>query len=124
MLRISNHTRLLSILQSIDMAEKDEIGGSKSGGNKTNLSNLSPSKRSTRAGYLTSGGAKKGVKAAKGSDYLTLAAKKAFNHLWHIFTQAPIFQYFNSKQHIQIKTKLSAYAISKFLNQLTMDALG
>ena len=77
------------------MADEDEI--SESGSNGTNLSNPSVSTRSNGAGYLTSRGAKKcsgnikkGVKAARDSDYLTLAAKKVFNHLRYIFTQAPI----------------------------------
>ena len=50
---------------------------------ETNLSNPFASTRSTGAGYLTSRGAKKGggtikkgVKAARGSNYLTWAAKK------------------------------------------------
>ena len=65
-----------------------------------NLLNPSASKRSTGAGYLISKGAKrgagntkKGVKAARVPNYLTLAAKKAFNYLKHIFTQVPIFQH-------------------------------
>ena len=32
--------------------------------------------------------------------YLTFGAKKAFNFLWHAFTQMPIFQHFNPKRHI------------------------
>ena len=78
---------------SIDAANKDEIGRSKIGGNKINLSNPSVSKRFIGAGYLTSkgtkrgdGNTKKGVQAAQGSNYLTLDAKKAFNYLWHMFT--------------------------------------
>ena len=65
------------------MAEEDEISGSESGGNETNLSNPSLSKKSTRAGYLIFGAAKKrggnikkSIKAARGSNYLTPAAKK------------------------------------------------
>ena len=86
MLKTSSLTYSSTILQSIDVADKDEI--SKSNGNGTNLSNPSMSMRSIKAGYLTSGGAKRGggntkknVKAAKCSDYLTPAAKKAFNLL-------------------------------------------
>ena len=81
------------------------------------------SKRSIRAGYLTSGGAKrsdgntkKDVKAAKSSDYLTPAAKKAFNYLRHAFTQAPILQHFDFKWHIPIETDVSSYAIVRVLN--------
>ena len=82
-----------AISQSIDVADEDEVGDGESDCNETNLSNLFASKRSIGAGYLTFGGAKSGggntkkdVKAARGSDYLNPAAKKAFNHLWHLFT--------------------------------------
>ena len=100
MLKILGFIGLSSILQSIDMA--DENGVVESSGNKTILSNPSVPTRSIKVGYPTFGGAKKGsgntkksVKAARGSDYLTSAAKKAFNHLWYAFTQAPIFQHFD-----------------------------
>ena len=98
MLKILSPTSSSTILQSINAADKNEVGDGKSGGNETNLSNSSMSKKSFGAGYLTSGGAKKGggntkkgVKAAKGPNYLNSAAKKAFNHLRHAFTQASIF---------------------------------
>ena len=91
MLRTLSPTGSSTILQSIDVADEDEVG--KSGGNGTNLLNLSMSTKYTGAGYLTSkgtkrggGNTKKGVKAARGFDYLTPAAKKAFNHLRHAFT--------------------------------------
>ena len=87
----------------------DQYEFGKSGSNKTNLLNPFASKRSTKAGYLTSQSAKKGgdnpkrggdniknsVKASKSSNYLTPDAKKTFNHLRHVFTQALIFQYFD-----------------------------
>ena len=91
MLKILSPTSSLTILQSIDVADEDEVGESSS--NKTNLSNPSALRRSTKAGYLTSRGAKKGsgntkkgVKAVRSSDYLTSAAKKAFNYLYHTLT--------------------------------------
>ena len=75
------------------MVDEDGVNGGKSGGDETNLSNPSTSKKSIRAGYLTSGGTKrdggntkKGVKAARVFDYLILDIKKAFNHLRHVFT--------------------------------------
>ena len=101
MLKTTSPISLSTILQlSIDAADKNEVDEGESGGDETNLLNPSASKRSTRAGYLTSrkakkggnntkkagGNTKKGVEAARGSDYLTLDAKKAFNHLRHAFT--------------------------------------
>ena len=84
MLRSSSPTGLSTISQSINVADEDKV--SENGGNGTNLSNLSTLIRSTEMGYLTSGGIKKGggntkkdVKVARGSSYLTPAAKKAFN---------------------------------------------
>ena len=86
----------------MNAADEDEVGNGESGGNEMNLLNLSTSKRSTRAGYLTSGGAKrgggntkKGVKATKGYNYLIPSAKKTFNHLQHMFTQVSFFQHFD-----------------------------
>ena len=91
MLRILTSISLLTILQSIDVANENKV--SECVGNRTNLSNPSVLTRSTGADYLISGGAKtgggntkKGVKAARGSDYLTPATKKAFNRLRHAFT--------------------------------------
>ena len=96
------------------MVKKDEVGGNESYNNETNLLNLSVSKKSIEAGYLTFGNAKKGdnnlkrggsnikkgVKAAKDSVYLTLDNKKAFNYLRHAFISALIFQYFDLERHI------------------------
>ena len=96
MLKTTSLTGSSAILQSlIDTADKDEVGRVKNSGNKTNLSNPSPSKKSIGVGYLTFEGAKKGdknpkrgghnivkgVEAAKGFNYLNLVAKKTFNHL-------------------------------------------
>ena len=113
------------------MADENKVGDSKSGGNETNLLNPSTSKKSTGAGYLTFGGAKKGsgntkkgVKTSKSPDYLNLASKKAFNYLQHTFTKALILQHFDLKWHIQIKTDVSGYAIGRVLSQLTLDDLG
>ena len=61
MLKITNPTGSSTILQSsIDAADEDKVGGDKNYDNKTNLSNPSTSKRSIKAGYLTSKSAKKG----------------------------------------------------------------
>ena len=129
MLRTLSLTGSSTISQSINVADEDEVG--ESGSNGTNLSNLSASRRSTGVGYLSFGGAKKGegnikkgFKAARGSDYLILAAKEAFNHLQNTFTQAPIFQHFDLDWQIQIQTNVSDYAISRVLNHLTLDDLG
>ena len=51
---------LIGLQFSIDVAGNNEAGRGKSGGNETNLSNWSLSKKCIKAGYLTSKGAKKG----------------------------------------------------------------
>ena len=120
----------------IDAADKDEVD--ENGGNKTNLSNPFALKKSTGADYLTSkdikkvgnnpkkddSNTKKGVKAVKSSNYLVTNAKKAFNHLRHIFIQMFIFQHFDPEWHIRIETDASGYAISRVLSQLILDDLG
>ena len=109
MFKISSPTGSSTILKSIDAADENKFIDNESGGNEKNLLNPSTSKKSIRAGYLTSGGVKKsdgntkkGVKAAKGFDYLILAPKKAFNHLWYRFRQPFILQHFHLEQHIWI----------------------
>ena len=93
MLKTLSLTSSSTFLQSINIADEDEIGGGKNGSNETNLSNSSTLKRSTRSDYLTSegikkggGNTKKGVKPARDPNYLNQAVKKAFNHLRHAFT--------------------------------------
>ena len=75
------------------MIGNNDVGGGKTGGNKTNLLNSSSSKKSIKTGYLISknakksggnskngnGNTKKGVKAARSFNYLTLGTPKAFN---------------------------------------------
>ena len=94
MLKTLSLTGSSTILQSlINAANEDKVGRNESGGNKTNLSNLFASKKSTGAGYLIfesakkgCGNIKKGVKAARGSDYPTENTKKAFNYSRYAFT--------------------------------------
>ena len=103
MLKIISLTGSSTVLQSlIDPVDEDKFGGIESGDSETNLSNLFASKESTEASYLIFKGAKKGngdikigVKAASGSDWLILEAKKTFNSLQHMFIQVPIFQHFD-----------------------------
>ena len=129
MLKILSPTGPSIILQSTDMAEEDEVD--ENNGNRINLSNPSASIRSTGADYLSFRGAKKSggntkkaVQATKSSDYLTLAAKKAFNYLRHVFIQVPILQYFDLERHIRIKIDALGYDIDTILTQLTLDNLG
>ena len=124
MLITTSFTSSSTILQLlIDLAIEDEFGESKNIGNKTNLSNLSTSKKSTKVGYLTFEGAEKGggniakgVEASKSSNYLILDVKKTFNLLWQVFTQAFILQHFDPEWHIRIKTDVSGYTIGKVLS--------
>ena len=104
MLKTSPISIFLQLL--INTAGNNKTDGNEKDGNKTNLLNLSASKKSIKAGYLTSKGTKKsggnpnsngsntkkGIKTTKSFNYLTPDAKKVFNLLRHMFTQAPIFQ--------------------------------
>ena len=53
-----------------------------------------------------------------GPSFLTLEAKSAFNRLPLAFIEAPIYQHFNPKCHIWIKTDALGYAIGGVLSQL------
>ena len=55
------------------------------------------------------------------SNYLTPAAKKAFDQLRQAFTEAPIFQHFDPEQYIRIETDALGHAIGGVLSQLTND---
>lgn len=72
MFRITKSSK--NLLLSIDVAKVDEVGIVNSGGDYENKKiKKSPSKN------------------LNGASYLTPDAKKAFNHLRHAFTKAPIF---------------------------------
>ena len=49
-------------------------------------------------------------------NFLTLNAKKAFNHLRLAFIKAPILRHFDPKSHIRIETNVSSYAIGGVLS--------
>ena len=55
------------------------------------------------------------------NNYLTPDAKKTFDQLRQIFTEAPIFQHFDPEQYIQVETDALGHAISGVLSQLTND---
>ena len=63
---------------------------------------------------------KRGGNSTKGFEYLTLDAKKAFNFLEYIFSQALIFKHFDLKRHIRIKTNVSGYAIAEIFSHLIL----
>ena len=92
MLWTISRTCALTILQSL--IDEDKVGRIDYGDNKTNLLNLSASKRFIGVGYPTSKATKfgngninsnncntkKSFETAKNFDYLTLDTKKTFNH--------------------------------------------
>ena len=85
-------------MQLLIEVESNEFGKSNCNENEARiLSAFSASKKSTGVDYLTSSAkkgrqtAKKSGKDARRSKYLTTNTKKAFNLLWHTFTQALIF---------------------------------
>ena len=62
------------------------------------------------------------IRAIKKPNFLTLDAKKAFNHLKLAFIKALIFRNFDLKSHILIKTNASGYTIGGVLSQLNFDS--
>ena len=62
------------------------------------------------------------IRAIEKPNFLTLNAKKVFNHLQLAFVKAPILQNFDLKSHIQIKTDASGYTIDKVLSQLKLNS--
>ena len=62
------------------------------------------------------------IGATEKPNFLTLDAKKIYNHLRLAFIKAPILWYFDLKSHIQIETDASDYAIGGVLSQLKLDS--
>ena len=58
------------------------------------------------------------IRAIRKPTFSTWNCKKTFNHLQFAFIKAPIYQYFETKIHIQIKNDASKYAIDRVLSQL------
>ena len=56
------------------------------------------------------------IGAIREPTFLTLDAKKNFNHLKLEFIKTPIFRYFDLKNHIQIEIDVSNYAIDRVLS--------
>ena len=82
MLRMSFTIRSAKNLSQINVAEDAEVGVGGGGDCDKKTVERSLSKNLIRAGYLTSN------------------TKKAFNHFWHAFTKALIFQHFDPEHHI------------------------
>ena len=98
----------------------DEFGNC--GENKAKRTSAS-TKRPTRVDYPFSDHISHNVSnpAKNVSNYLTLDAKRSFDQLRQVFTEAPNLQHFDLEQYIWVETDLSKYAIGEMLSQLTND---
>ena len=93
----------------------DEFGGDDCGENEARTP--ASTKEPTGADYPSSDHVSHAV-----SNYLTPAAKKAFDQLCQAFTEAPILQHLDPEQYIWVETDASGYAIGGVLSQLTNDS--
>ena len=98
----------------------NEFGGGDCGENEARKASVS-TKGPIRADYLSSNYVSYTV-SNNVSNYLTPAAKRAFDQLRQAFTEAPIFQHFDPKQYIRVETDASGYATSGMLSQLTNNS--
>ena len=121
MLRMSPTPTTQKLMDLVD--EFDEGDRGKNEAKKTSASTKKPTgadyQSSNHVSYTVSNFVSNSAKNV--SNYLTPNAKKAFDQLRQAFTKAPILQYFNSEQYIQVETDASGYAISGVLSQLTND---
>ena len=92
----------------------DEFGGGDRGENEARAP--ASTKEPTGADYPSSDHVSHAV-----SNYLTPAAKKAFDQLRQAFIEAPILQHFDPEQYIWVKTDVLGHAIGEVLSQLTND---
>ena len=109
MLRMS----LTSITQKL-MNLVDEFGGGDRGENEARAP--ASTKEPTGADYPSSDHVSHAV-----SNYLTPAAKKAFDQLRQAFTEVPILQHFDPEQYIRVETDASGHANSGMLSYLTNE---
>ena len=58
---------------------------------------------------------------ANNSSFLTSETKLGFLRLRQVFTEAPIFHYFDQERYIQIKIDAFCYFIGDILSQLTLE---
>ena len=119
MLKISPTSIMQKLINLVD-----KFGGGNRGENEARRASAS-TKGPTKTDYLSSDPVSHTVSnivsncAKNVSNYLTPDAKKAFDQLFQVFTKAPIFQHFDPKQYIRIKTDTSEHAIGRMLSQLT-----
>ena len=97
-------------------AGNNEVVGGGSGRADETVVNLSKNKKSKKSTHVPN------VKATEEPNFLTLDAKKAFNHLRLAFFKAPILWHFDPESHIRIETDASSYAIGGVLSQLNLDS--
>ena len=109
MLRTTSKTQSSAVLLvAINMAEDNEIG---SGGGNGMKSMITP-KKFIGVDYPNF----EGTVGARSFEYLTPNAKKAFNHLRHLFIKASIFQHFDLEHHIWVETDVSGHVIGGVLS--------
>ena len=78
--------------------------------------NLTKNNKSRNSTYMPN------IKTIEKYIFLTLKFKKTYNYLQLLFIKALIFQLFDIKDHNQIKTNVSNYAIRKILNHINLDS--
>ena len=61
------------------------------------------------------------MQRAEESGFPTPDARQVFIQLRQLFTKASIFQYFDPKRHIRIKTNASRYTIGSVFSQMTSE---
>ena len=120
--------QLTSILKTTRSSDKSATRAFRAGNNEVVVggggranktvvdSSKSKNKKSRKSTYVLN------IGATREPNFLTPNAKKAFNHLRLAFIKAPILRYFDSKNHIQIETDASCYAIGGVFSQLNLDS--
>ena len=109
-------TRLSNLTLKAFRADNNEIVSNGSDRANETIVNLSKNSKFKKLTYIIN------IKAMEKPNFLTLDAKKAFNHLRLAFIEALILQHFDLESHIQIKTNALGYAIGGVLSLLNLDS--
>ena len=92
-------------------ADNNKVVGGGNRADKTVVDSfMSKSEKSRKSTLLPN------IRAMEKSNFPTLDAKKAFNHLRLAFIKASIFRHFDLESYIRIETNASGYAIDRVLS--------
>ena len=97
-------------------ADNNKVVGGDSGKANEIVVNLSKNEKSRKLMRMPN------IEAMEKPNFLTLNAKKPFNHLRLAFIKALILRHFDLESHIRIETNVSGHAIGGVSSQFNLNS--